>query len=77
MRRVHDWDNRVRTSWSGWIEWIGEQVIIEDILIAPEAPTEAVYFPLLRAHAGQVVGIAAIPEVAEEKIVEEKAFMVR
>ena len=71
MRRVRDVDERV-----GRIKRIGQQVIVPDVLVTPEAAVEVVPFVLGDPQAGCVFGIPAPAETAHKKIVEQYPFMV-
>ncbi len=74
MRRMQDWDIRIR---SRRVQRICEQVIIKDILVTPEAGVEIVQSPFKHPQPADIVGVAAISEVAERHIVKQQARMGR
>jgi tripartite-type tricarboxylate transporter receptor subunit TctC len=69
-------DNMTRPFADRLSKALGQQVIIENILVAPKAAIQAVDLSLLRADTAQVVRISTVAEVAEQQVVEQEAFVI-
>ena len=56
------------------VQGIGEEVVVEEILVAPVEAHEVVPLVLLDAQAGHALGVAAEAEAAHVEVVEEHAL---
>ena len=59
------------------IERVGEQIVVPEILVAPEQHVEVVPLVLVDVQPRNVVRIAAVTEIAEMSGVEEKPLMIQ
>src|ERR1051326_615259 len=70
VRRIQNRDIRVRR-WR--VQRVGEQVVVEDVLVALEIAGERIERALGKAQVAHIDGIAAVAEVAEAEIIKKLA----
>ena len=67
--------NRNRGIRERWIQRVAQQIVVKDVLVAPEIGVEVVQRSFEHPQVADVVWIAAIAVVAEGKIVEQQSFV--
>ena len=68
-------------NWTVWIrsrriQWISEQIVIEEILIPAKVPLKVVKRSFLDLESCNVVWIASVAKISQREIVEEEAGVV-
>src|SRR5580692_6327492 len=73
MRRIECRD-RGRGSWG--IQWIRQQIIVGEILVATKTALQVVPLVLVRSEAQSVVGIASPSKAVQVEIVKQEALVI-